>query len=444
MRNYGLDLDKEALDRDGTEWTFGASSPTCIAEIPLFERAKYLPMGELQNIGEEKFDCVSRGFLNILETKLNYLIANNKISVANYNWLIGNGYILPSKTVELSDAFIAIKSGTTRNGNSMKAPLDTIRKCGVIPKALLPQLSGFDENYDTKRITEKMEALGLEFIRRFQINYEQVYMPAFEELLKKDLLNVAGYAWTIPVNGVYPASSYPFNHDFILFSLPRWQAFDNYIDTYDGDYIKTLASDYQFMNYGYRIIIAKENQVDNSTTVSEIFETIKAVINSIAVALGLISKKIDELPQKPPVTPPVVPVIPPQVSKIELGEVAKKYLGKDISKTQNTLGCAESVSFILHEAIPSFPEGILSTEVLKKEIIKSKLFTATLDPEPNSVIISPTVGNKVGHTGVIIEDKKIISNDSATSTMKQNYTFDSWIDKFKRSKGLHIYIFKLK
>lgn len=262
--NTGLDLQREQAEQSNKDWQFGAVSQPCLVSIPEDQREYYLPPGELQNIGEEKMDCASRAPLNILEAKFTYAYNNNKFSPANMKWLAQNGYIdfdeEGHRFISFSDAFVAINSGTTRQGNSLKAPLDAIRKKGLVPKLMLPQASTFDAHHDPARITPQIEYRGAEFAKRFQINYEQVKDIHMSDALKDDYLNVAGYAWPDPVDGEYPRTELQPNHAFALFKTPSYYAFDNYLDR-DGDFVKKLTPDYDLWDYGYRIYISKENPV---------------------------------------------------------------------------------------------------------------------------------------------------------------------------------------
>ena len=259
--NYGFNPQLEKEHQRGDEYIFGSASPTCIAEIPESERASCLPLGEVQRTPySEMMDCATRGPINILETKFNWLLKNQKLTFENEYWLRANGYI--DEGVEFSDAFIAILSGTTRQGNSMKAPIDAIRKNGLIPKKLLPLEPDmtFEDYHNPDRITGGMKQMGKEFLTRFAINYEKVYENDFEILLHKDLLDVAGYAWAEPVNGEYPSTTYDPNHVFVAYKTPKYFIFDNYLDPVDGDFTKKLTSNYNFMSYGYRLLINKQVQ----------------------------------------------------------------------------------------------------------------------------------------------------------------------------------------
>lgn len=256
--NTGLDLEKEKQNVDGTEWQFGSLSPTCLFAVPPEERETYLPKGELQNIGEEKSGCVSRAYVNALEMKFTYAYHKGLIKPENKKWLEDNGYVVDGKIV-FADANIEILSGTTRNGNSLKAPIDTLRKVGLVPKHLLPQLETWDAHYSRDRITPGITKLGEEFVRRFTINYEQVQVTHLKELLEKDVLALAGYAWARPVDGEYSADpSLSFNHCFLGFGLPLLYVFDNYQES-EGDFIKKLVASYPLYIDGYRAYISAQN-----------------------------------------------------------------------------------------------------------------------------------------------------------------------------------------
>lgn len=290
MKNYGLDLKKERADAKEEDWQYlGASrSVPCIAQIPTFKRYKYLPDGEVQRGKEDMMDCATRSVLNILETKFNFLSKENKLK--HKAWLQKNGYYNKDGEIEFSDAFIAILSDTTRQGNSLIAPIRAVRKYGLIPKHLLPLVKSmtWEEYHNPDRITDKMVDLGAEFSRRFEINYEKVYEEKYKELLEGDLLDVGGFAWTEPKNGEYPKSPYSANHAFILFDLPTFCAFDNYIDQVDGDYIKKLAPDYDFLDYGYRIYISEEKEVKNwlPDLIHRFYDFLSFIVKKLLKCLG--------------------------------------------------------------------------------------------------------------------------------------------------------------
>lgn len=267
--NQNFNLGKELADQSEKDWKFGATSPASIVDIPVDQREAYLPAGETQFDQFVDFtDCASRSPVNHYEALFSYHYAHD-MKPENKKWLEDQGYVLNGK-VTFSDRYIAVLSGTTRQGNSLKAPLEAIRTQGLIPKKLLPKEDWmqWEDYYDPSKITQSLKDLGQEFRRRFVLNYEQVNKVDIATLLKYEMIGVAGYAWNTPVNGVYQAvPGTVFNHAFLLFNLPAYQAYDNYYDfNADGtqilnDFTKNLAPDYIFYDYGYRAYVGKENVV---------------------------------------------------------------------------------------------------------------------------------------------------------------------------------------
>lgn len=258
-RAFGFNPEIERLHRDPEhDWQFGGFSTLGIGDIPSYARENYLPMGEVQQGKEDMMDCASRGPLNILEAKFTYAYSKKLFKAENMQWLKAKGYVSRDGKITFSDAFVAINSGTTPKGNSLKAPLEAIRKQGLVPKNMLPLESWmtFNDFHNPNRITPTLKALGEEFKNRFQINYEQVAHIHFKELLKDDLFIVGVHAWPQPTAKEYPKTDAPFNH-VVAMIRPEYYIFDNYEET-KGDFIKKLAPDFSFWPDGYRIFISKD------------------------------------------------------------------------------------------------------------------------------------------------------------------------------------------
>lgn len=262
-----FDEKREREEQRGDEWQFGAIQ-TDLAAVPIEERANYLPVGTVQRNDEmDTAGCVSRSALNILETKLDYFY-DHGMHPAIKKWLDDNGYRVDGKFA-LCDAFIEILSGTTKNGNSIKAPVNAISNFGVIPAYLLPLKDGmtWEEYMSPYRITQAHNDLGQQFLRRLTINYEQVMNDGFAEATKEDSLLVVLSAWGIPVNNVYPAIDTPFNH-----AVDR---FNNEIDIFDSysPFVKRLDPSYRFFDWGYSISITQQNPYpDEETALFEVLQ----------------------------------------------------------------------------------------------------------------------------------------------------------------------------
>lgn len=252
FNNLDLVLQVESVD------VFKENSIKQVYNIEVEEDNSYI----VKNVSVH--NCATRAPLNILETKFNYLSKNkDQLSSEDYKWLDNNGYITEDGSVELSDAYTAILSGTTTRGNSLKAPLQAIHKYGVIPKSRLPLESWMSwwDYHNKARITPLIKELGAEFLKRFPISYEKVMKEDFGNVIPWDMLDVAGYAWSRPRNGIYPRINATPNHAFAYFKTPAYIIFDNYIDSFDGDFIKHLASDYNLLHYGYRVILNQVGEV---------------------------------------------------------------------------------------------------------------------------------------------------------------------------------------
>lgn len=258
---------KERDEQLGNEWSYGAIQVD-LAAVPLKDRKKYLPAGVLQfNNVMDSNGCASRSPLNNLETKLDYLY-DHGMHHAIKKWSDDKGYRVNGKFA-LCDAYIEILSGTTRQGNSLKAPVDAMRKYGVIPAYLIPLRDNmsWDEYMNPARVTKAHKDLGAEFLRRLPINYEQVPLKQFEEATIADSLSIALRAWSIPVDGVYPKIEGQFTHavDRVTNDV---DIFDNY-----EPFIKRLAKDYIFFEWGYSLSISSQNPYPDE--VLELFQVLQ-------------------------------------------------------------------------------------------------------------------------------------------------------------------------
>ena len=207
MTNYGLNLKREYQDRQPTDYKFGAKKLTGLGDKVkglviavhawpnviegIYQRTSYIlnhvvilynkkfspyfPKGEAQNIGGDKKDCVTRGHINEIEKQLNYILENGLFTPLTVSWLNDNGYIIGNgNRILLSNRIPAMGSNTTRNGNSIKAPIEWIRKNGIHPRAILDESKpmSFSEYHDKSNMTKERLDLGLESKKYIKINYE--------------------------------------------------------------------------------------------------------------------------------------------------------------------------------------------------------------------------------------------------------------------------------
>lgn len=305
-KNFNLQRELDERD-DVLDWKFGALSSPALVSIPLGEREAYLPKGETQFDSFADFtDCASRSPVNHLEAIFTYHYLHAMLP-ENKKWFEDNSYVQDGK-ITFSDRYIAILSGTTHQGNSLKSPIEAIRTQGLIPKKLLPKEDWmkWEDYYDSSKITPFLKNLGQEFRTRFTIEYEQVAQVHFADVLKDDMLGVAGFAWGTPVNGVYPPTDGSFNHAFLIYNLPKWKIYDNYVDPVDNDFNKVLSPSYKFYDYAYRVYVAKE-QLPPAPAIS-FQDRVDALNESIATLLAKISALWATVPQNPAPPPSPAPV----------------------------------------------------------------------------------------------------------------------------------------
>lgn len=163
-------------------------------------------------------------------------------------------------------------------------------------------------------------------------------------------------------------------------------------------------------------------------------------------------------PVPPPAPAPILEVPTPMPQKTmneKIYEFAKSCLGKDIAATQNELGCAEAVSYILkHCAVPNFPtKGFLSTAELNSWLVVNETNIAKLSgtiedatPQPGDIIISPTgtstKGALHGHVGIVALHG-ILSNNSMTGLFDEYYTLEKWQAYYQTKLGFPVLFYRL-
>ncbi|MEO5366648.1 MAG: hypothetical protein H7831_09900 [Magnetococcus sp. WYHC-3] len=190
------------------------------------------------------------------------LIEKGLISVGNLAWLNENGYIDDSGHINFSDRFDAIMSNTNPNyGNTLKAPADAKHKYGLIPEKMLPWTDNQTNYFNRSLITQEMYNMGLEFLKRFKINYEMVYPSQYKDALKVSPLASACYAWNGTNNGVYFRVENTINHAICVIDPPDiWHIMDSY-----EPFIKGLANNYSFSGHAIRYVITEVPDANPST-----------------------------------------------------------------------------------------------------------------------------------------------------------------------------------
>lgn len=129
---------------------------------------------------------------------------------------------------------------------------------------------------------------------------------------------------------------------------------------------------------------------------------------------------------------------------------AKESIGRDMAPIHNIFGCAEAVNNIAFLSLGMSIGGDVSTY----RMIKALKSTPTrfkpvsyLEAKRGDIIISPTGHGsgelKNGHVGIISDNWKIMSNNSYNGKWEENYTWDSWVERYRKKGGFPIYLFRV-
>jgi hypothetical protein len=242
------------------DWLFGAKAIDMEVKVEDGNWNKYLPKNEKQRNGFESMCCTNFSSTTAVEILFTRLIEEGKLSASNLQWLKDKGYFDDTGHINFSDRFDAIVSGTRPEvGNSLKAPAEAKRKMGLIPESMLPWVDDKNIYFNKNKITQEMYALGAEFLTRFAINYEMVYETDIVNALKVSPVAGACFAWNGTDNkGVFVRVDNSINHAICRIKPPKGQQL---MDSYDP-FIKTMADNYNFLNYGIRYIVREIPQFE--------------------------------------------------------------------------------------------------------------------------------------------------------------------------------------
>lgn len=127
--------------------------------------------------------------------------------------------------------------------------------------------------------------------------------------------------------------------------------------------------------------------------------------------------------------------------------------GRDLSRiAPDLLGCAESVSRLIQEALPemNFPMFLSTTEMFNY-FEQSPTFVPVSEEDIDFalIVISPTDGNNVGHVGILGKKnapdgtKYILSNNSYTGMFTPDYSIASWKRFYAQRKGLPVLFYRI-
>lgn len=140
-----------------------------------------------------------------------------------------------------------------------------------------------------------------------------------------------------------------------------------------------------------------------------------------------------------------------EANRVKLYATALAYLDTDASPNDlapDELGCADTVSAIIHSAFGAIIKYSVSTAELKNILDKSPHFKRVTTFKFGDIILSPTSPGRQpgkltnGHVGIVGEDEEVMSNDSRTGMFKNNYTVTSWVKRYRELGKYSIYFYR--
>lgn len=137
----------------------------------------YLPQDEMQvGVYFDTMACVTFSALNVIETQLNFMLANEKFTVDTIQKLTDLG-VLKDRQFNFSDRFTAKMSGTTRQGNYLVKVWDSIRNDGLLseadwsyPREQRQPVFDWDDYY--KEIPQELKDKAKKILEVLEFKYE--------------------------------------------------------------------------------------------------------------------------------------------------------------------------------------------------------------------------------------------------------------------------------
>jgi len=392
--NYGL----LEIAEDIKDYLLGQNKVPYIFYNEEGDWEKYLPKFEKQRTGngQETSACTVFGTLSQIETFYKFLYNEepNYSERFTYNLVPIN----PDK------------------GTDPQRTHETIRKNGLVDEKLLPMTQDIEQYMDKSKLTGSLLAKGLNWLHLHDYMHEWVWTAGnrpdnWVEVLRETLMTspvaVSVSAWN-EVNGVYVSDQGSVNNHYCLLYKIDSEGHPWIFDSYDQSK-KKLAKDHNIRR-AKRIWINKK------------------VPNYQKKHIGVLQAILNRL-----------------MNKKTLLDVCNENLGKDASPQDSApdeLGCVDSVTTLMRQVRPETPH-MLST-VAFNTWLKAN-YTLVDIPQEEDIIISPTVGKKIGHVGIVMENGLIGSNNSFginKGKFTKNYTYDSWVRYFKTKRGLQVLVYR--
>ena len=247
----------------------GVFSPT-LPYMPLLQDGNSIPyFGTYSPQHMGMFDtscCWDFSGVNIVETRLQILWVLGLIPQDTKDWLVKNSYCDVNGVFNLSDRWVAIISGVKSNGNYQQNFWNIASQVGLIPNSMLPydpnqaykdntQADFNNDYFNVNVITPDMRAMGLEFLKRFDVAGQTTTGGFYKDIstmlltyLKEGSMQIGipvpqDGTWN-QVNVQYPKGNYNAQHAVELSNFDSTKPFPFQIyDSYQPNQ-KNLSQDY--------------------------------------------------------------------------------------------------------------------------------------------------------------------------------------------------------
>lgn len=128
---------------------------------------------------------------------------------------------------------------------------------------------------------------------------------------------------------------------------------------------------------------------------------------------------------------------------------AKSQIGKEKPGIPDTapkeVNCVEALNQIGIECFGKpfcFGASTITLETVLKSSYRFQE-VSIIDARPGDIIVSPTAGKMIGHTGIVSDEGRIMSNKSATGLWSDHWTVVDWCRVYGKEYGLSVRFFRV-
>lgn len=396
--NYGFTEELQAF----TDYVFGQNQMPMVPYQEDGNWEPFLPKYENQTtkMGHETSGCTVWGTQNAIETFMKRLYKDEPNYSERFTYL--NVPIDPAK------------------GANPHLTCEAIRRFGLVDEKDLPMTNTIDEYLDRSDLTDELYEKGQKWLKKHDFKHEWVwstkpanYIAILKNALKTSPLGVSVSAWN-KEGDVYVSTGNVNNHWCMLYKIDE----DGYpwvFDSYDHTK-KKLAKDHNIRR-AKRFWINRKVPRDMRRHI----KVLQAIIDSLKMFQ----------------------------TKKTLLQLCKDSIGSDVTPDDlvpDSVACAITVSTLLNKLDPTFPR-VAGTWTLYDILEHRPDYERVTVPSPETIIVSPTGtgnGSIPGHTGIILDDNVIASNDSGTGKFIKNYTLDTWQKRYADQGGFKLFMYKRK